>query len=115
MELEEAVTLARLQKRAFQTALEKGWHDQERPLGEALMLVTTEVAEAFEAYRDPHHDPFETWYRDGKPEGVGPEVADVVIRCLDLAEEYGIDLEAEVIRKMIFNETRLARHGGKRA
>lgn len=50
---------------------------------------------------------------DPKPEGFGPECADIVIRILDTCEEYGIDLAWEIEQKMIHNHTRAIRHGGK--
>lgn len=50
---------------------------------------------------------------DGKPEGVGPELADVLIRIFDYAEHVGLDMEFEVNRKMQHNESREIRHGGK--
>lgn len=53
--------------------------------------------------------------RTAKPEGFPSELADVVIRCLDLAGALGIDLDGEVRRKIEFNHTRSKRHGGKLA
>jgi NTP pyrophosphatase (non-canonical NTP hydrolase) len=49
----------------------------------------------------------------GKPEGVGSEFADILIRLLDEAERQGIDLDFEYARKVAFNRTRGHRHGGK--
>jgi NTP pyrophosphatase (non-canonical NTP hydrolase) len=49
---------------------------------------------------------------DGKPEGVGPELADTIIRILDYAEHVGLDMDFEVERKMAHNEQREIRHGG---
>lgn len=49
----------------------------------------------------------------GKPEGFGPEAADVMIRILETCEEHGIDLNFEIERKMTYNENREVRHGGK--
>lgn len=48
-----------------------------------------------------------------KPEGIPIEFADVVIRLFDLAEFLGIDLPHAVREKMIFNDTRSYKHGGK--
>ena len=48
----------------------------------------------------------------GKPEGVGPELADLAIRVLETCEEYGLDLDFEIERKMTYNEGRELRHGG---
>ncbi|MBR3996408.1 MAG: hypothetical protein IKI97_14170, partial [Clostridia bacterium] len=56
--------------------------------------------------------PTETYYReDGKPEGVPSELADAVIRCFDMADYYGIDLEAAIMEKHAFNLTRPYKHG----
>lgn len=50
----------------------------------------------------------------GKPQGMASEMADILIRLLDSAYRYGVDLEAEYERKMAYNRTRPPRHGGKR-
>jgi hypothetical protein len=50
-----------------------------------------------------------------KPEGVPAELADIVIRVGDAADEYGIDLGQEVLLKQAYNSTRPNKHGGKRA
>lgn len=50
-----------------------------------------------------------------KPEGVGSEFADILIRLLDSADICGIDLAKEVRRKMQYNATRSYRHGGNNA
>lgn len=48
-----------------------------------------------------------------KPEGVGGEYADVLIRLLDNCKRDGIDLEFEYERKLAYNRTRPHRHGGR--
>lgn len=48
----------------------------------------------------------------GKPEGVGPEFADLAIRLFETCEEYGINLDFEIERKMAYNEGREIKHGG---
>jgi NTP pyrophosphatase (non-canonical NTP hydrolase) len=50
---------------------------------------------------------------DGKPEGVAAELADVVIRCLDYAAIYDIDLGFVMQQKLMYNTTRPFRHGNK--
>lgn len=87
------MTLDDMQKRAFNNAKAKGFHDDPRSREAALMLILTEVAEAAEEVRRPDFDPKAVRYRDdGKPEGLGPELADIVIRCGDTAEAFGHDL-----------------------
>jgi len=103
-------------------AVEKGWWsdpdsgepvDPVRRIPEALCLVHAEVSEALEEYRRGRLEP---WTGEGgKPEGFSVELADAVIRILDLSDALGIDLEAEIERKHAYNQTRPYRHGGKRA
>lgn len=53
-----------------------------------------------------------TYYVDGKPEGVFVELADAIIRILDLAGACGVDIEALVEEKHNYNK-RPFRHGNK--
>lgn len=85
-----------------------------------LMLIVTEVAEAMEVVRDAptavedEHDYIrKTWYReaDGKPEGFGSELADIIIRVLDLAAAYKVDIGGVLVEKMAFNSGRPHKHG----
>ena len=64
-----------------------------------IMLVVTELAEAVEADRK------------GDEENFAEEIADAVIRLLDLCGAEGIDIEAEVRKKMAINHGRPMRHG----
>lgn len=48
-----------------------------------------------------------------KPEGFPSEIADVVIRCFDLASEAEFDLGAIILEKMAYNATRPFKHGKK--
>lgn len=117
-------TIAEYQEAAHANARAKGWWDKETAGGHVvvrsvdrvlalLMLVTTEVAEAAEDVRTGHM--LTTFEPNGKPVGFPSELADIVIRCLDLAGAMGIDLQHEIALKMQHNATRPARHGGKLA
>lgn len=108
----------------------------QRNFGEVMMLINSEVAEAFEAYRDGDDQMrIKYSYKDengkeffteesemhwgdgtlGKPEGITAELADVLIRVFDYAGAYGIPLSEATIRKHAYNYTRPYRHGGKLA
>jgi hypothetical protein len=50
-----------------------------------------------------------------EPHGFPTELADIIIRCLDLFDAYGLDADEVVLEKMRYNLTRAQRHGGKRA
>ena len=101
--------LNRIIKACHRTARNKGWWSEYRPTPELLMLITTEAAEAMEAYRD------------GDTREVLVELDDVVIRAFDAAEgiiqRSPIDTEFVdfILEKMEKNRTRSHRHGGKRA
>lgn len=105
------MTLQELQVEAHRIAVEHGWWVAHRSVGEAMMLMVTELSEAMEAWRD------------GDPESskipgysqVEEELADTLIRILDFAGGHGLDLEGAVHAKMRFNESRPYRHGKKRA
>lgn len=101
------------QKEVHENAKAHGWWENPRTIGELLMLITSEVAEAFEEIRNGH-DPNENYYKDGKMEGVPSELADIVIRVMDLCEYYGIDLEKAIAEKHEYNKTRPYKHGGKK-
>ena len=78
-----------------------------------LGLICSEVAEAAQ---DVEQENWETTVReDGKPEGLGSEAADIMVRVFDHFTALGIDLEAELRLKQAFNRTRSHRHGGRLA
>lgn len=95
-------------------------------MAEQLMLIVTEVAEAMEVLR---HEPdvTKTWYKVqlgysnseqpptefAKPEGIASELADVIIRVLDFAGTYKIDISLMLIEKINSNIARGYRHGDK--
>ena len=80
--------------------LETGQHKQ-RNYGEMLMLVTSELAESLEGDRK---DLMDTHLPRRKAKEV--ELADALIRLLDIAEGTGMDLEGAFWEKMSYNRIR---------
>ena len=94
-------------------ASSKGWWDEKRNVGESLCLIHSEVSEALEEYRKGV-DLKEIYFDGaGKPLGFPTELADVVIRLLDLCGGLDIDLEDAIKVKMKYNKKRSYRHGNK--
>jgi hypothetical protein len=90
--------LPAMQAEVRKVNLDKGWWDEEVLFPEAMALLHTEIAEASDAWRrwgtDDATGKHSPEWTDGlpKPEGVGSEFADILIRLLDDDERYGIRL-----------------------
>ena len=85
------ITFADAQVRAGENKIRQGFNTTNVPL--EFCLLQGEIAEAFDAWRKGRAD-------------AGEELADVAIYLLGLAEMTGVDLEAEVERKLAVNEAR---------
>ena len=84
-----------------------GWWDEPSEDGTLIALIMSEAAEALEALRkgngpDEHCPQFS---------GAEVELADVVIRIMDMAEARGWNVAGAIVAKHEFNKTRPYKHG----
>ena len=92
-------TLRKLTQLCHETAKEKGFWDEKRNIGEALMLIVTELAEAMEAHRVQNEENFKE------------ELANTFIRLFDLCGGLDIDIQHEIEKKSKKNRDRPYKHG----
>jgi len=111
--------------------VENGFYDEEeRNMGEILALIHSEVSEALECdrkglycsdltnarvswdkYDEYSNEAFKHAFRKNIKDTFEDELADILIRVLDLAAYKGIDLERHVALKMKYNAMRQRKHG----
>lgn len=121
-------TLNKLRDEIHGHAISKGFWDKERETGTLLMLCVSELSEALEADRKgkfakvklyeavdqigrPSHDAFS--FESTIKDTFEDEIADTIIRLLDLCGARGIDIEKHIELKMKYNATRERMHGKK--
>src|SRR6187401_478948 len=116
-----------LAREVHANARQKGFFDKEKNIGEMLCLIHSEVSEALEADRKNKYatsDPFfingyvmdemfVTDFKLGIKDSSEDELADIMIRVMDLAAFKGINLEEHIKAKMRFNSLREHMHGKK--
>lgn len=118
-------------KSIFEDNKRKGFWDSPRETGTLLMLCVSELAEALEADRKdkfveprnmrcfesdhnekwerPSHDAFS--FEANIKDRFEDEIADTIIRLLDLCGARGIDIEKHINYKLEFNRRRARMHG----
>jgi NTP pyrophosphatase (non-canonical NTP hydrolase) len=120
----------KLSKKVHQNAKDKGFFDNEKNIGEMLCLIHSEVSEALEADRKDKYfnkgflkidevisieDETAFMWKFGNhvKDTFEDELADIMIRVMDLAEFKGINLEKHIKAKMRHNSNRDHKHGKK--
>ncbi len=94
----------RISNLVYVNNIQHGFHDMKDNkfyIPTKLGLIMSEGAEALEAHRK------------GDNEHIVEELADVVLRCMDLAEAEGWDLGSTIVDKHLKNLDRPFKHGNK--
>jgi len=104
--------LDRLQKIVGEDNKAKGFWKERTSIDRTLILIISEIIEAHEELR-AGNEINGAYYKEGKPEGFGIEIADALIRILDLAEYHNLNMAILVEEKLNYNRTRPHMHGKK--
>ena len=122
------MNLTELSQRIHAGNVERGFYEHPATFPDRCMLIVSEIAEAVEAHREgrttAHGDvhqacrmsaiemhSFVGFFKDKVKDTVEDEIADAIIRLLDLSGYMNIDIDAHVAAKLSYNTTRGIRHG----
>lgn len=125
----QPLSLNGLAERIVEVNKANGWYDKPSEMGTRLALVHSEVSEMLEADRnerwtqiprealhvlDIEDDAtFKAAYNTRIKGTAEEEMADVIIRMLDIAGWLKVDIHHHVIAKLRYNSLRGYKHGGK--
>jgi len=117
--------LNNLAKEIHENNVKKGFYENEKNIGEMLCLIHSEVSEALECDRKgkycnyypllefTHEDEMKADFETRIKDTFEDEMADIIIRVLDLCAFKEIDIESHIKAKMRYNSTREFKHGKK--
>lgn len=117
----EITALNSIAQAVHDNAAGHGFHNFEESDGQfitrAMLLINTETAELFEAYRNGTLlEPCDKSPKMEAPlNNEAEEIADIIIRALDYAKRRGIEIGNAVAIKHKYNTERPFRHGNKLA
>lgn len=101
------ILFTNLQSEVHRNAVDKGFWDDPVNVAEKLALIHSEISEALEAYRkgNPPDNKLPEY------ESAAVELADAVIRIMDLAGGMGMNLAGAIVAKVEYNLGRPRKHG----
>lgn len=121
--------LNELAKQIHDNNIEKGFYEKEKNIGEMLCLIHEEVSEALHSDRVDsyctldsdqikdlyafHGESFLDNYIGFIKGTFEEEMADIIIRVLDLCKYKAIDIESHIYAKIRYNTLRKYKHGEK--
>jgi len=120
--------LNELAERVYRGNRDKGFWDKSREMGTILALIHSEVSEALECDRKEKYsdvilpddwdlldsapdDIFKQYFEERVKDTFEDELADIVIRVLDLCGHGEIDLDRHIQAKLRYNSLRPHKHG----
>ena len=106
----DVLSLRKIQDKLHGQARAMGWHDKPREIGTLIALCHSELSEALEGARK---DLFDDHLPDRKM--IEVELADCIIRILDMAGSLDLDVAGAIAEKHQYNAKRADHQRANRA